>query len=100
MHATSAAFSKALVFSFFWKLSIFVPECRPPGIADVVGGCSCFQIRIRIVFFLALRILLWLILIIDYPGVRHPGLPTLTGCSDSHLGNFEGLSRVCLDPQG
>lgn len=47
-------------------------------------------------FFFALRIFLWLILIIDYPDIRHWALPTLADCSDSHLGNFEGLSRVCF----
>lgn len=70
VHVASAAFSKALVFSFFWKLSIFVPECRPPGITDTVGGpCPCFQIRIRTSIFWLCASLLWLI--IDYPDVRH-----------------------------
>lgn len=77
VHAARAAFSKALVFSFFWKLSIFVPECRPPGITDTVGGpCSCFQIRIRLVIFFLFFCFFWLCasllwLIIDYPDVRH-----------------------------
>lgn len=103
VHAARAAFGKAWVFSFFWKLSIFVPECRPPGITDTVGGpCPYFQIRIRHVFFFwALRIFV----VVDYWLSRYSsfsprGLPTLTDCSDSHLGNFERLSRVCLDPRG
>jgi hypothetical protein len=44
VHAASPASSKASLFEFFWKLSIFVPEYRPPGTADIAGGpCSCFQ---------------------------------------------------------